>query len=256
MQNIFETINAKIPKITPVQADTADKETIDVIIDRWKANGNRADASKILKFLNPTIHSAINTYAAGSEDKVKIRAASLALDAIRNYDPARGVSPQTFVFHNLKRLSRVSADRANIVKIPEEQRLQYRMLVDAEARFEDDHGREPSTAELADLTGLTEKRIDTIKSNNAVINESTTLNPETGDTTFGVSGMSDMDYLSYVYAGSGPTDQKIIEWTSGLHGKPLLGTNEIASKLNISPAAVSQRKAKLLNQLSEMRSLL
>ena len=256
MRNIFESINAKIPAQTVTQPVTSYKEDIGAVIKRWKTDGNQADASKILKYLNPTIHSAMNTYAAGAEGKLKIRAASLALDAIRDYDPARGVSPQTFVFHNLKRLSRINADRVNIVRIPEEQRLQYKLLVDAEARFEDDHGREPSTAELADITGLTEKRIDTIKSNNAVINESAALNQETGDSTFGVSGMSDMDYLSYVYAGSGPTDQKIIEWTSGLHGKPVLSTNDIASKLNISPAAVSQRRAKLLNRLSDMRTLI
>jgi len=123
-------------------------------------------------------------------------------------------------------------------------------------RFEDDHGREPSTAELADLTGLTEKRIDTIMNNNAVFSESATVNPETGDSSFGVKGMTDMDYLSYVYAGSSPIDQKIIEWSSGMHGKPILGTGDIAKKLNITPAAVSQRKNKLYAMLSEMRTLL
>ena len=134
--------------------------------------------------------------------------------------------------------------------------MQYNQLTEAAARFEDDHGREPSTAELADLTGLTEKRIDTIMNNNAVFSESATINPETGDSGFGVRGMSDMDYLSYVYAGASPVDQKIIEWSSGMHGKPILGTGDIAKKLNITPAAVSQRKNKLFAQLSEMRTLL
>lgn len=258
MKNIFDEINSRIPKAPQPVVPPPDqpKDSIETVIRRWQAGENKDDAAKILKYLSPTINSAMNSYAAGDNGKLRVKAAALALDAMRTFDPARGVSPQTFAFHNLKRLSRISSDRASVIRIPEEQRMQYNQLTEAAARFEDDHGREPSTAELADLTGLTEKRIDTIMNNNAVFSESATINPETGDSGFGVRGMSDMDYLSYVYAGASPVDQKIIEWSSGMHGKPILGTGDIAKKLNITPAAVSQRKNKLFAQLSEMRTLI
>ena len=51
-------------------------------------------------------------------------------------------------------------------------------------------------------------------------------------------------------------EQKIIEWSSGLHGKQRLSNNEIARRLGISPAAVSQRRNKIDRLMSEVREVL
>lgn len=262
MSSLFDLINktnettraaqSSQPKPVVPQAN----ENINTVIARWQQNNNTDDAGKILKFLAPTISSAINTYANGTKDKFKVKAASIALNTLKSFDPSRGVDPRTYAFHGLKRLSRLNADRSTVVSVPEGQRLQYAMLSELSKKFEDEKDREPSVTELADMSGIPEKRIEKIFSNNTVFNDSSAVNPETGESTFGVSGMTDDDYLKYVYVDASPTDKKILEWSSGLHGKPLLGTQDIAKRLKLTPAAISQRKAKLLSKLSEMRSLL
>ena len=101
------------------------------------------------------------------------------------------------------------------------------------------------------------KRIDSVLGNQTkVVSESSTLMQDSLKDTRGSSGLTDTDYLEYVYASSGPIEQKIIEWSSGLHGKQRLSNNEIARRLGISPAAVSQRRNKIDRLMSEVREVL
>jgi hypothetical protein len=58
-------------------------------------------------------------------------------------------------------------------------------------------------------------------------------------------------WFEFVYSDLDPTNQKIMEWTLGLHGQKPLSNQAIARKLRMTPGAVSQRKAKIqyiLNQ--------
>ena len=68
--------------------------------------------------------------------------------------------------------------------------------------------------------------------------------------------VTERDFFEYVYRSGGPLDQKFMEWSSGMHGKPALSNQEIAKRLHITPAAISQRKAKIAEKLSEVRGLL
>ena len=134
--------------------------------------------------------------------------------------------------------------------------MELQRLMDISNRFEDDHGREPSVGELADMTGLNTRRIEKLLNGNTVINDTSSLSEESQESTFTQKDVTDEDYFEYVYSSVGPIDQKIMEWTSGMHGKPQLSNGMIASKLGISAAAVSQRKNKLLQMLSDVRSVL
>lgn len=68
---------------------------------------------------------------------------------------------------------------------------------------------------------------------------------------------TDREYYDYVYKSVSPTDQKIMEWSSGFNkGNKILSNNDIATKLRISPPAVSQRRAKIQDMLSQVRGLL
>jgi DNA-directed RNA polymerase specialized sigma subunit len=51
-------------------------------------------------------------------------------------------------------------------------------------------------------------------------------------------------------------DQKILEWSLGLHGSNPISNLEISSRLGVTPGAVSQRKAILQRRLEEMVNFL
>lgn len=273
MNNIFDELVSKAPK--PKEADLqrlkeledakkppvvanmplSDMHTKD-LIKAWQADQTRGDyTAELLRRMQPTIKSAMTSYAPGMDNQLGVKAAHLTLDALRGFDPTKGAEPTTYVFHNLKRLSRYSAKASNIIPQPEGFALEQKKVKEAIERFTDDHRREPSMSELADYTGLSVKRLTKLLSANQVINESSTLTDDSGKDTMSQSGLTDNDYFEYVYASVDPINQKIMEWTSGLHGVKPLSNNEIAQKLRISPAAVSQRKAKIQQLLSDVRGL-
>lgn len=268
MDNIFSTLKGTLPK--PAESDLiklkqleADKnqaspvklKTTD-LVKAWQKNSTPEMTSELLKRMQPTINSAISSYAPGMEPQLSVKAAKLTLDALKKYSPDFGTEPSTFVFHNLKRLNRLAAASSNIIPIPEGQAAERRRLQDIAARFEDKKGREPSLQELADESGFSTKKVDKLLNDSfAVVPESATLSEDSQRSTLGHNALDDNDYFEYVYASVGPVDQKIMEWSSGLRGKPVLSNNDIAARLKISPAAVSQRRNKIQQLLSDVRSL-
>ena len=275
MENIFDRLTKDIPKheapakpapafnvnadpyATPIPEKWT-KETILPVVGRWRDPKTRkkGDMEALLNYLDPTIKSALRSYAPQQESGLRASAATIALNSMSLFDPDKDTDPATYAFNSLKRLSRLSADRSSIIRLPENARYSIGHLQDASARFEDRYGREPSVMELADMTGLAEKRIKTLLGYPSVVSETSTLNEETGDPMAGNGkALTDEDYYDYVYRSVPDTDKKIMEWTSGI-GAKAVSNNEIAKRLHISPAAVSQRKAKIQQMLSDVRGLL
>ena len=270
MENIFDKITQRIPKpkesdvkrlheleqseIKPAAAPDYENMPLDGLVVQWQKKSTPEITSVVLKKLRPTIDSALHSYAQGMEDDMRISATKLALAALKSYDATYGASPTTHVFTALKRLNRLASTRSNIIKYPEQLSMDRFKVAKATEAFEDEHNREPSMAELADLTGISQKRIKQLESMNTVVSASSTINPETQADTLGTKATADDDYYEYVYNSVSPIDQKIMEWTSGKGGKTY-SNMEIARKLHVTPAAISQRKAAIQKKLSMVRSL-
>ena len=264
MDNIFTTLANTIPKPKAPQPETQpqaaaplNKRTMQDLVSMYQ-KGDKSDelSSELLRRLKPTISSAISSYAPGKDRELAIRAASMAMDSLKTYDPGFGTDPKTHVFNNLKRLSRIGAQRGNIVKVSESAAYLQRDIQKAIDKFNDDYGREPSMEELADITGVSEKRIENAMGLRRAINESATLSEDSKRDRLASSDLDDSDYFEYVYRSVGPIDQKIMEWSSGMHGVRRLSNNEIARRLRMTPSAISQRKAKIQYMLSDVRGLL
>jgi predicted transcriptional regulator len=46
-----------------------------------------------------------------------------------------------------------------------------------------------------------------------------------------------------------------MEWKTGIYGKQILSTNDIAKKLGLTPGAVSQRASRILAKVNEGRDV-
>jgi DNA-directed RNA polymerase specialized sigma subunit len=269
MPTIFETITQNLPKATEEQKQQL--ESLQPVVDqdapgkalplkdvvvRWQKNPTPDDTAYLLKKMKPTINSAMTSYAPGHANDMAIKAARLTLDALKTFDPSKGVDPTTYVFHNLKRLSRFAARRQNIIPVSEQAMHEYNYLEKVQQEFIDKYDREPSDLELADRTGYSLKKIEKIRNGNSIVSETSTINPETNSATQFSSDLTDQDFFEYVYRSVSPIDQKIMEWSAGYHGRPMLNNKQIAEKLHLSAAAISQRKAKIIQKLEEVRGLL
>ena len=265
MENLFDTLKANLPapstqenlqpdtKASAPVAGISPKMTVKEAVMAWQKDPNEANTAAVLARMQPTITSAMATYARGNENRLAIKAANLTLKALKNYDPEVGTEPSTYVFHVLKRLARYNAASDYVIPRPEAQQLEKNRIQYVYDSFVDMNDREPSVAELADKTGFSIRKIQKLMTAPTEVSESATLAEDSGKDTQGFSDLTDDDYYEYAYSSVGALDQKIMDWSSGKHGKRRLSNNDIARRLRISPAAVSQRKGRLQGLLSDIR---
>lgn len=269
MDNIFDILNNKLPKPpSAVQAGKADTPKplpalsdmpVKDLVGAWKKERTPEYTGELLKRLRPTIDSAFTSYAPGHNDQLAVRAANITLEALETYDPSRGVEPSTHVFHRLKRLSRYAQQRDNIIPQSEAVQAEVKRVQAASAEWTDYKGREPSLQELADVTGLSMRRLESLLDRGTAptaVSESSTLSEDSRRNMLSNTDLTDDDYFEYVYSSVGPIDQKIMEWSSGRKGKPAISNNDIAARLHISAPAVSQRKGRIQQLMSDVRSLI
>jgi DNA-directed RNA polymerase specialized sigma subunit len=232
---------------------SSESDDINVVADRWRTYKSPKDANTLYTMLKPTITGAIKSYGGG-DYRLTVPAYRLAYDAIQTYDKTKGTDIKTHVHNHLKRLNRISAARSNIVHIPEGVAKDYNVVSKAIANFNDEYGRDPNDDELADITHISKKRLDKILSRTTNISGSEAVTEEGGDRVTH-SGISEDTYIDYLYSSSDNIDKKIIELTSGKGGKRIYSNIEVARRLRMTPAAVSQRMNKLRERMAEVRQL-
>lgn len=258
MPSVFDAIKGKTynrPVETLVLSKTPKTSPQEDLVLTWKKDKSPENTRKVLQYLSPTIESALHSYVPGQQGSFKLKATSLALQALNNYDKTKAASPATFVFTNLQRLNRIRRDRETPIHIPESQVYAKQQLDKKQAQLEQKLGREPSQAQLCDYAGISRKKLQKLQEGTAYVSQSNTADPETGADLMGDKGISDRDYYNYVYDSVSPIDQKIMEWSSGL-GKKQLSNNQIAHKLGMSAGAVSQHKAKIQELMGRVRGVL
>jgi len=229
---------------------------LDASYDQWRRSPTPTTLNKLLRAANPVISKALTSYAGG-EKALTGRAKRLAIDAFKKYDPERGAKLQTHLLIQLQPLRREFMKRTTPVKIPERIQADKYHLDLAEREFRETNNRDPSDSELSELTGLSGKRISRLRMfSKGIVATGQTHTPESGVVLPGTEEITADDiWLEYVHHDLDPIDKKILEWKTGLYGKQVISTNEIARRLGITPSAVSQRAAKIAMKLEEGRDL-
>lgn len=256
--NAFARSNASFQKTEPHAADKlfsvrkAPEQPKITTWQRYQAGDNTA-ASELLKELKPTIDSAVHRYA-GDDNAYLTQARMLALQAVKTYDPSKKAALSTHVFNNLQRLQRISAQRGNLVKVPENAALQRRVIDKARTAFEMDNGVEPTVEELADITGMSRDRIHKLSQYIGVTSESATTDDK-GDSLVSKENKALQMYDRYIYDELDRVDKKIYEWSTGYGGANIIDRAAMAKKLGISQAAISQRASRISAKFQQDREL-
>jgi DNA-directed RNA polymerase specialized sigma subunit len=217
----------------------------------WAADPSPGNASTLLTHLDPIIGSSINRYAGKDDPLIRGRARRMAMDAIRTYDPKRGVRLTTHVTNHLMGLRRASRQQSQFLRVPERASMEQAYLQRMEAELTEDLGREPSAIELADHSGLPVHKIARLRRYVPGAIESS-LPEDIGTSNRFDPQDRELRIAEILHHELPPRDQKILEWSIGLHGSPKISNQEIASKLNVTPGAISQRKAILQKKLDTM----
>lgn len=223
---------------------------IDSAYAGYKNQPTPENLSTVVKALDPTIHWALSQTKSLEDPVVRGKAQLFAAHAVETYDPERagGANLATHVGWQLKQLSRSARESRSAVHIPERAQLDAYKLSQASKEFEDTHGREPDTLELADHTGMSTKRIEKVrKFQMAIPSEG-----NAGDAFQEESPDYDSEAMDYVYHDCDHTDRRILELKTGYKGSPVLTPREIAVKLRLTPTQLTRRSMRLTKRINEI----
>lgn len=226
--------------------------------ETWKANQTPAGNAAFLKELDPVIDKAIRSHVGKPNPLTRSRARRMALESLPKYDPSRS-RLGTHLFNQLKGLKRYNAQQGHGVRVPERVVLDRHVIDTASQELRDELGREPSDSELSDRTGYPQKRISYVRGYHPAMSQGffAGVGEATGSGGFTppVEQPESDGWIRLVYEDLDPLDQNIMEYTLGMNGQPVLSNQEIARKLNRSPAAISQRKVRIQSMLDQENEL-
>jgi DNA-directed RNA polymerase specialized sigma subunit len=219
---------------------------LDDAFTAWQSDQRPEHMSTLLESAQPVISKALSAYAGGNK-ALTGRAKLLAIKAFKSFDPKRGAKLRTHLYIRLQPLQRAYTKRTTPLAVPERVQLDLFRLQRSEQALREELFRDPADEELSERLNMSKSRIAHVrKFSKGLVNESQLRSPEGEPIQFGTQQHTQDDiWVEYVHHDLGPIDKKIFEWKTGIYGKKVLSTNEIARRLRVTPSAVSQRASKI-----------
>jgi RNA polymerase primary sigma factor len=226
------------------------------LYNQWQIDKSPETLGGILKSLDPAIVQEVQNYQ-GPKKVLHVRAKQLALGAIKTYDPSKGANLRTWVTAQLQPLSRYGQSLAP-VKTPE---LAGRKAAEIHRTYENMHdrlGRYPTDDELSDEIGISKAKLEKLRKMRGFSTSESAYALSSGDENdeIAMPSASSHDATSYatdaVYSSLDPREKVIMDWKTGAHGKEELSNAEIAARLGVSPAFVSQVSASIANRVRKV----
>lgn len=225
------------------------------IYEKWHRQPTPENMQTMLDTLDPVITSEIQRFS-GPKELLRSKARTLAIKAVKSYKPGTGAAVKSWVVSQLQPLSRYT-NQLKPVYTPEVASQRAAELNRVREQYMLEEGRDPSDEELADLVGLSVKRIQKLKSAvPAAVSEGIYDTGESDTSGIALPAVSNSSPLGAVedviYDSLNERDRMIHDFKAGRHGKPVLTNQEIAMRLGISPAAVSQRSQQIAQQIVDL----
>lgn len=214
-----------------------------------------ANRAAVLQALMPTINSELQRFS-GPKTVLRGRAKVLALKALDTYNPASGAQLRSWVVTQLQPLSRYDK-QIRPVRAPELVVRQGAELNRIRQEALDRTGKEPTAAELADMTGLSVRRVNDLTARAMATVSEGTLDPidDTRAESPPAYTASPLDFSTEaVYDSLDKRDRMIFDLKTGRTGTPM-ANQDIAKRMGLSPAAISQRSQRIAEQINRVAQI-
>jgi len=228
--------------------------------ESWALDQQPERMAGVLQSLRPVINSEIQRYS-GPKPLLRGKAKTLAVSAVKNYDPTSGAKLSSWVVTNMQPLTRYSKELTRPVHASELAIRQGAELDTKRREYQDEHGSDPSSEELADYTGISVKRIGDVKRLvRPVVAESGLESQDEGGQDGGAfMGVDEVgtdpalkSSVEMVYSELNDRDKVIFDLKTGKRG-PTIDNKSIAKRLGVSEGLVSQRSLDISNKILKAR---
>jgi DNA-directed RNA polymerase sigma subunit (sigma70/sigma32) len=162
-----------------------------------------------------------------------------------------GAALNTHLGHELKHLTRYVLEYQNVGKIPENRGIAISKFNNVKSNLVDELGRDPNVIELADKLQWSPAEVERMQSE---LRQDLNITQGKEEAFFDVGyNITDhtRDIVEFVYYSVGPEDKKILEYWFGIGGSPKLSVEEMALKMNKSPAQIRDMSKKLAEQIRQ-----
>jgi len=220
--------------------------------DAWLADPTPENLATTVQAMDPVIVSEVQRYS-GPKPLLRAKAKGLTIRAIQTYDPTRGAALRTWVTTQLKPLSRYS-QRMRPVRVPEAATRRAAELHSIGLRMAERLGHEPTNEELSDEVGLSLDKIEKLqRQSKPALTESQILTPMNEEDTPSLPAVDFPSPVGFsseaVYQTLSKRQQTIYDWKTGSHGKRIISNKEIARRLGVTPALVTQISRRIAQEI-------
>lgn len=212
---------------------------------RWKESQSPQHLEPLINAFAPTLNKVMQQHRAPdvSPSGMKAEGHKIMIKAFETYDPSRGAALATHVTGRLIQLYRYNQLNQNLAKIPEQKTRQLGAILRAQSSLRSDLERDPTPEELAEHTGLSQKRINNVLSRvrKGIPNSSfeSDVVHKSMERPFEV-----MALMPYSLT---PDQNQVFNHMYGLNGAPKIDkTNHLAKTLGKTPSQISKIK-KIIN---------
>ena len=222
--------------------------------DEWKKAPSPENMAKVVNALEPMVNSEVQRYS-GPKPLLRSKAKLLTIGAVKTFNPDKGAHLRSWLVTQLQPLSRYG-QQLRPVHASEMAIRQAAELNRLEKEYGDKNGRNPTLAELADEVGIPVARINKIRKQvKPSISESSFMEADDEEGK-AMPGTQAPDVLGtaeeIVYDSLSLRDKMIHDLKVGRHGKPVLPNQEIAKRLGVTPALISQRSQQIAMQIRDI----
>lgn len=224
---------------------TNDQDPLDAAYRQWREKPDRQTMAGVLSASSKIIDRASRAY--GDSPAMRAQAKLVLAKSLPRYDPSRKVPLKNWMYGQLQSLQRMAASEQPLY-VPERARQQLGRIQAVSQDLENRLGRIPSDSELADALRISTKMLNKIRGyQSGTVTEDAFIGEEGGINLPGVYQPNPRQiWLDAFYYDLGPQDRLVYE--NVMAGVP---KREVAKKLGVSPAAVTQRAARIAARLSE-----
>lgn len=217
-----------------------DKATEMDLFNRFKA-GDIGAKNQLLMSLRPIVMNHILRYKNSNIPLPVLegRAYGIIDKALPKYDPSKS-QLNTFVFTQLQQLKRTVSDYADIGYIPEQRAGNIRLYKNVLADLREKLYREPTTKELAEELMWPIKEVERIRQElRGSLIEDIAMPVAVSERNY------EQDKIEFVYDELNPQQQLVMEYTMGLHGRPVMTLAQTAQALTMTVDQVRKIKDRI-----------